>query len=575
VKPNKRIFNNAKISDHFAIIPTGTPPKTLNELEWKLYDLVTKRFLAVFYPAAEYSVTTRVTRVSVGANKSEAFKTEGKVLINPGWLAVYGKEAQIEGEEGGASLVPIVPGETLDTRAVDIKASHTRPPARFNEATLLSAMEGAGKMVEDEELRAAMAGRGLGTPATRAQIIENLISENYLHREGRELSPTAKAFSLITLLRGLEIQELASPELTGAWEHKLSQMEHGKLSRDEFMAHITALTQEIVERAKRFESDTVPGDFATLATPCPKCGGVVKENYKKFACQACDWSAWKIVAGRQFEVAEMETLLREGKVGPLTGFRNKMGRPFEAEIRLNDAKLPEFDFGQPREGEEVESVDFSGQEPLGKCPKCGAQVFEHGNAYVCERGVGAERSCDFRSGKTILQQPVEPAQMRKLLAEGKSDLLTGFVSARNRRKFSAYLVRDKTGKVGFEFEPREPREPRAAKEGKPGGAQKKPDAAASEAGRELGLHPIDNKPVYLKDGRFGPYVQHGALNVTLPEELKPEEVTLDDAVDLIAAKLANEGRSLVKAAGKPQNRGQKPPYKKPGGQKQAPRGKPK
>jgi hypothetical protein len=271
----------------------------------------------------------------------------------------------------------------------------------------------------------------------------------------------------------------------------------------------------------------------------------------------------------------MEALLREGKVGPLTGFRNKMGRPFEAEIRLNDAKLPEFDFGQPREGEEVESVDFSGQEPLGKCPKCGAQVFEHGNAYVCERGVGAERSCDFRSGKTILQQPVEPAQMRKLLAEGKSELLTGFVSARNRRKFSAYLVRDKTGKVGFEFEPREPREPRAAKEGKPGGAQKKPDAAVSEAGRELGLHPIDNKPVYLKDGRFGPYVQHGALNVTLPEELKPEEVTLDDAVDLIAAKLANEGRSLVKAAGKPQNRGQKPPYKKPGGQKQAPRGKPK
>jgi DNA topoisomerase-3 len=159
VAPNKRIFNNAKISDHFAIIPTGTPPKSLNDLEWKLYDLVTKRFLAVFFPAAEYAITTRITRV-----EQHAFKTEGKVLVNPGWLAVYGKEVQPEDEEGGNTLVPLVPGETLDTRAVDIKSAMTRPPARYNEATLLSAMEGAGKMVEDEELRAAMAGRGLGTP---------------------------------------------------------------------------------------------------------------------------------------------------------------------------------------------------------------------------------------------------------------------------------------------------------------------------------------------------------------------------------------------------------------------------
>jgi len=520
LKPNKRIFNNAKISDHFAIIPTGTPPKTLNELEWKLYDLVTRRFLAVFYPAAEYSVTTRITRV-----ESEAFKTEGKVLVNPGWLAVYGKEAQVEDAEGGPSLVPIVPGETLATESVEVKASQTRPPARFNEATLLSAMEGAGKMVEDEELRAAMAGRGLGTPATRAQIIENLIAENYLHREGRELIPTAKAFSLITLLRGLGIAELASPELTGEWESKLGQMERGKLSRDEFMGHITALTQDIVERAKRYESDTVPGDFATLSTPCPRCGGVIKENYKKFACQACDWSTWKIVAGRQFEIEEMETLLAEGRVGPLTGFRNKMGRPFDAEIRLNDDKQPEFDFGQPREGEAAEAVDFSGRESLGACPKCGAAVYEHGTSYVCERSVGPARSCDFRSGKVILQQPVEAEQMRKLLAEGKTDLLTGFVSARTRRKFSAYLARDKDGKVGFEFEPREPRDGKRA----------------ATPARELGAHPADGKPIQLKSGRFGPYVQHGRLMASLPKDRDPESVGLDEAVALLAEKAAKKG----------------------------------
>ncbi|HRH80731.1 MAG TPA: DNA topoisomerase III [Thiobacillaceae bacterium] len=518
VKPNKRIFNNSKISDHFAIIPTGVAPKSLNELEHKLYDLVTRRFLAVFYPAAEYSVTTRVTRAA-----GHAFKTEGKVLVNPGWLAVYGKEAQPADEEGGPSLPPLVPGETLDTRSVEVKANKTRPPARYNEATLLSAMEGAGKMIEDEELRAAMAERGLGTPATRAQIIENLLSEAYLHREGRELIPTAKAFSLITLLRGLGVKELASPQLTGAWEHKLAQMEHGKLSRDEFMSHIVALTQEIVERAKRYESDTVPGDFATLATPCPKCGGVVKENYKKFACQSCGWSAWKIVAGRQFEVAEMETLLRDGKVGPLTGFRNKMGRPFDAEIRLNDEKQPEFDFGQTREGEEAEAIDFSGQESLGSCPKCGAPVFEHGNAYVCQRSVGAERGCDFRSGKVILQQPVEPEQMKKLLADGKTALLTGFVSARTRRKFSAYLVRDKDGKVGFEFEPRAARPAKGAKTEAP-------------AGRNLGPHPDDGQPVLVKSGRYGPYVTHAQVNATLPKDLSPEAVTLEQALDLLAAK---------------------------------------
>ncbi|MEW5787336.1 MAG: DNA topoisomerase III [Pseudomonadota bacterium] len=520
VKPNKRIFNNAKISDHFAIIPTGTLPKSLNDLEWKLYDLVTKRFLAVFYPAAEYSVTTRITRVG-----KEAFKTEGKVLVNPGWLAIYGKEAQPADEEGGPSLVPLVPGETLDTRTVDIKAAFTRPPARFNEATLLTAMEGAGKMVEDEELRAAMAERGLGTPATRAQIIENLISETYLHREGRDLVPTAKAFSLITLLRGLGVTELASPELTGEWEYKLAQLEHGKLSRDEFMGHITALTQEIVERAKRYESDTVPGDFATLQVACPKCGGLVKENYKKFACQACDWSAWKIVAGRQFEVAEMEGLLREGRIGPLTGFRNKMGRPFDAEIRLNDDKLPEFDFGQPKEGEEAEAVDFSGRESLGKCPKCGGNVFEHGSAYVCERSVGPAKSCDFRSGQTILQQPVAREQMMKLLAEGKTDLLTGFVSARTRRSFSAFLVRDKDGKVGFEFEPRE------AKAGK---------RAAPAPAQELGKHPADGQPILLKSGRYGPYVQHGKLMASLPRDRSPADFKVEEAVQLLADKAAKQ-----------------------------------
>ncbi len=262
VMPNKRIFNNAKISDHFAIIPTQQAPKHLSEPEQKLYDMVVKRFLAVFYPAAEYLITTRITRV-----ENEPFKTEGKVLVNPGWLAVYGRESQ-EGEEG--SLVAVIPHEKVTADEVALNGMATRPPARYSEATLLSAMEGAGKMVDDEELKAAMAGRGLGTPATRAQIIENLIGEQYVHREGRELLPAAKAFSLMTLLNGLGVRELTAPELTGEWEYKLAQMERGELSRETFMKQISAMTQHIVDRAKSYDNDTIPGDFGELSTPCPK-----------------------------------------------------------------------------------------------------------------------------------------------------------------------------------------------------------------------------------------------------------------------------------------------------------------
>ncbi len=448
VIPNKRIFNNAKISDHFAIIPTLQAPKHLSEPEQKLYDMVVKRFLAVFYPPAEYMITTRITRVC-----GEPFRSEGKVLVHPGWLAVYGRESQ-EGEEG--NLVAVGHDETVNTAELTLNATETRPPSRYSEATLLSAMEGAGKMVDDEELKAAMAGRGLGTPATRAQIIENLIGEQYLQREGRDLQPTAKAFSLMTLLHGLTIRELTSPELTGEWEHKLARMERGEMSRDAFMNEIAAMTQHIVDRAKTYDSDTIPGDFGELSTPCPKCGGTIKETYKKFQCQACEYSLWKIVAGRQYEPAEIEELLRNGKIGPLTGFRNKMGRPFNAMIRLNSEHFPEFDFGQANTGNEgaAEVIDFSAQEALGLCPKCSARVFEHGMAYVCEKSVGADKSCDFRSGKIILQQTVEPEQMKKLLSTGRTDLLRDFVSARTRRKFSAFLVRASDGKVGFEFEKR-------------------------------------------------------------------------------------------------------------------------
>jgi DNA topoisomerase-3 len=446
IKPNKRIFDNAKVSDHFAIIPTLEAPKHLSEAEHKIYDLVVKRFLAIFHPAAEYLVTTRITKVD-----QHQFKTEGKVLVEPGWLAVYGKDAQ---EEQG-TLAKVEQGERVKTEQIDAIALVTRPPARYNEATLLSAMEGAGKLVDDEDLRAAMAGKGLGTPATRAAIIEGLITEKYLVRDGKDLHPTAKAFQLLTLLRGLGVDELTHPELTGDWEYQLAQMERGKLKRDAFMREIARMTKKIVERAKSYESDTVPGDYATLKTPCPKCGGVVQENYRRFACTKCDFSITKHPASRSFEYEEVEQLLRDRQIGPLQGFRSKMGRPFAAVLRITPEHKLEFDFGNaPGEEEGGEPVDFSALTPLGACPKCKANVYEQPMAYVCEKSVGPNKSCDFRSGKVILQQELAPEQMRKLLAEGRTDILRNFVSNKTRRKFSAFLVKKPDGGIGFEFEPR-------------------------------------------------------------------------------------------------------------------------
>jgi len=446
VKPNKRIFDNAKISDHFAIIPTLQTPKHLSEPEQKIYDLVVRRFLAVFFPAAEFLQTTRITKVG-----EHHFKTEGRVLQSAGWLAIYGRTAGDEEK----TLPAIEPKEQVPVLEVAEQANETKPPPRYSEATLLSAMEGAGKLVEDDELREAMEAKGLGTPATRAATIEGLIREEYIHREGRELVPTPKAFSLIFALGMLHIVELASPELTGEWEHKLRLIEQGKLTRDVFMTEISELVGKVVGLIKTGEIPDVV--YATVPAPCPKCGkGPVQENYRKFQCQKCDFNIWKVTSGREWSTEEVATLITKRVIGPLTGFRSRIGRPFAAVMRLSDDFRAEFDFGQDKDGNEA-PVDFSSQETLGKCPKCGNRVFEHGMAYTCEKAVGPGKSCDFRSGRMILQQPIEREQMRKLLATGKTDLLTAFVSKKGRR-FKAFLVKQPDGKIGFEFQARAPKD---------------------------------------------------------------------------------------------------------------------
>ena len=463
VKPTPRIFNNAKVSDHHAIIPTGASPDKLDEYEMKLYDLVARRFIAVFYPPAKFEVTKRITTI-----EGEKFKTDGKILREPGWLEVYGKLAAGEDDD---SLVPVKEGEAAAAESIEVKELETKPPARYNEATLLSAMEGAGKLIEDEELREAMSQRGLGTPATRAAIIEGLLTQEYIRREGRELAASAKGMKLITALREIKIDALSSPELTGEWEHKLKEMEAGRFKRDAFMEEIRTLVANVIAKIKdasgHVNSETMRGNFHDLPTKCPRCGSTAgfKESFKAYDCknQECKLVVWKTVSSRELEPTEVTTLLETGSVGPIKGFKSKMGRPFEAKLALSEGTewKTTFDFG---DGGIRSNEPFNKEAAtliVERCPVCEkGGIYEAGIAYACEHGLGPEKKCAFRMGKMILQREISPDDVRKICTEGKTNLLTKFISKKGR-PFNAFLVLDKkSGKVGFEFEERKPKAPK-------------------------------------------------------------------------------------------------------------------
>lgn len=413
VRPNKRIFNNAKVSDHFAIIPTGTLPVELDDDEAAVFDMVAKRFIAIFYPPAEFEITTRITRV-----EGEPFKTEGKILKALGWLEVYGREMTDKPEE---NLPAVTQGEQVDTERVDVKEDKTKRPPRYTEATILSAMEGAGKLVDDEALAEAMKERGLGTPATRAQIIETLISVNYLHRHGKELQPTAKAIQTIGLLKNA-VPELVSPETTGEWEFRLHEIERKRLTPDKFMADIRDLTATIVKEAKDFK----PDDHVEDTTPfgeCPRCGAKLVERFKSFQCtnESCDFALWKTIAGRLLSREEAETLIRERKIGPLRGFRSKAGKRFNAIVKLTDEFKTEFDF---------EATNAAATTEI-KCEKCGSPMAikqgRRGEFLACIAYPKCSNAMSFTrdpEGKIIPKPRAEikvPESVQKIVAEAKCE----------------------------------------------------------------------------------------------------------------------------------------------------------
>ncbi len=458
VRPNKRIFNNAQISDHFAIIPTGQTSSKLSTDEAKIYDMVVRRFIAIFYPPAEFDETTRTTTV----DGDLLFKTAGKVLVEPGYLAVYGK-AQLDKE-----LPPLIeedrnpewwkngtpPGGYLaEPRQSELHDESTKPPARFTEATLLSAMEGAGKLVDDEELALAMKERGLGTPATRAATIEHLIREKYLERDGKNLVPTTKAENLFEFLMAVQAEVLTNPDLTGEWEHKLLLMEKGELTRKAFMDGIADLTKAIVERTRTFEESEAGARETGILSPSD--GKPMLEMLRSFRSQDGTFNIYKTIGNRKLEESEVAELLEKRQVGPLDDFRSRAGKPFSAILRLDAMNKVTFDFGDGGEGgEDTKNLDRTQLRVIGTFKETGAKVYETPNAYACENTLDGEKKNAFRLSRTLLNKTLPPEEVTKLLEEEKTGLIKGFKSKRTGRLFDAHLILKPGGGIGFEFPPR-------------------------------------------------------------------------------------------------------------------------
>ncbi len=458
----KRIFNNAKVSDHFAIIPTGRVVR-LDDAAAKLYDMIVKRFLAVFFPHAEFEVTKRLTTIDHGSEQ-DLFRTDGKILVTPGWLAVYGRRPGVG--SGKDELCRVEEGEDAKALEIELLEKETNPPARYTESTLLSAMEGAGKLVDDDELREAMAERGLGTPATRAATIEGLLRQKYITRDGRELIATGKGLRLIDLLQEMDVQPLTSPEMTGDWEAKLHRMEKGELAREAFMAEIKKFTENVVQNARSHYEQVISRPFPDLPCPCPNCGAPeLKQTDATYECHEpdCGFRISKYIAGRFLTEEEAITLFTTKFLEPREGFVSRFNRPFEAGLELTQQVSKTGRKGKWKTNfvfdSDLESTeDLTEEQLIGEVTLSNdqtAKLYETEKAFIVPDLVTKDNPDGFRLGKTILQKELTAADVKKMLTTGKTDLIPGFISRRTRRPFAAHLTLDpETAKIGFEFAPR-------------------------------------------------------------------------------------------------------------------------
>ena len=367
VLPLGRVVNDAKVTDHHAIIPTNAeshPVDKMNEDDRRIYDAVVRRFLAAFHPEAVFENTRVETTVA-----THIFRTRGKLLLVPGWRGVYGETADLddaspeEEDEGREQRLPkLVKDEDVNTLEVKSEEKETKPPQRYTEGRLLAAMETAGKLVEEEELREAMKESGIGTPATRAAIIDRLLQVGYIERDGRALVVTEKGLNVIRLLGE---HPLTSPGLTGDWEHRLANIETGQDSREKFMGDIVKFTEDTVgELDTKLKDVRIPR--ANLG-PCPVCGRDINENRKGYSCwgrddPGCGFVIWKAKAGKQLPVAVARELIKTGRTEKaVTGFKGRSGKSFRARLALmqNEEGKWRVEFNEPwaKEGAKPPDAD--------------------------------------------------------------------------------------------------------------------------------------------------------------------------------------------------------------------------
>ncbi|PZR76573.1 MAG: DNA topoisomerase III [Chthoniobacterales bacterium] len=527
VRPNKRIFNNAQISDHFAIIPTTTEAKNLDDAEAKIFDMVARRFVAAFYPAAEFDITTRLSKV-----REHKFKTEGKVMTSAGWLDVYGKSTIDDDVTQGKALPALSAEDKSQAKTLDasLHTEVTKPPPRYTEATLLSAMETAGKLVDDEELAEAMKERGLGTPATRADTIDGLIYQKYMDREQRELVPSAKAEQLIQFLTAVKASEITSPAMTGEWEHQLRLMARGKFPREKFMAAIVEQTKGIVERVKGFEEDDSVARVTEIISPTD--GKPLRETLRGYKSQDGEFMIYKVIGGRKMEESEVAELVEKGVVGPLDGFISAKTRAsFAATLRLvKDEKTgkwkAEYDFG--------DKVDLGTVESFWTDPATGSELCEVGSSYVLRERENGEWKQALRLPRLMCKKEIPREQAVQLVEKGKTDLIKGFTSKKGR-PFDAFLVRA-DAKIRWEFPPRAPK---TGKDGKPVERKARAKADLSKA-NVIGESKVHGGELVELEGTY--YVrkpdQDNRQVFKLTKQLCEHEITPDEVKELLV-----EGKS--------------------------------
>ncbi len=380
VLPLGRVVNNEKVSDHHAIIPTlaeSHPVEKMREDDRRVYDMVVRRFLAVFHPEAVFENTRVETTVG-----THVFRTRGKLLLVPGWRGVYGEGVAADSGAGNTDdddegvdqqLPKLEQGEQSKVHRVALEGKETKPPRRYSDASLLAAMETAGKLVDDEELREAMKESGIGTPATRAAIIERLLQVGYIERDGRALVVTEKGMNVIRLLGE---HALTSPSLTGEWEHRLAKIETGADTRKAFMADIAKFAEETVNQLDTTLKDVrIPR--ANLG-PCPVCGQDIVENRKGYSCWSrtdpgCGFVIWKAKAGKNLTTAIAKELIKTGRTErPVTGFKSRAGKSFRSRLALQQTEegrwRVEFDEPWAKEGAKPPEAEDAGSEEAAADP---------------------------------------------------------------------------------------------------------------------------------------------------------------------------------------------------------------